>query len=125
MKINVNLFAAPLACVLLAAPGFAQFGGMMHGKSMHGKMPQTAASRKVQAQVEKIKSGKNYQCCIRPKCNTCAVTMGSCPCGKHAAMGMPVCTQCKGGWDAGQGVVPGKTTADIKVMKMGGMSGKM
>jgi len=40
---------------------------------------------------------------------------------------MPVCNQCKGGWDAGQGVVPGKTAADIKVMKpMGGMMhGKM
>ncbi len=28
MKTNVNLFAAPLACVLLAAPGLAQSGGM-------------------------------------------------------------------------------------------------
>ena len=98
-------------------------GGMMKG----GMMPQTAASKRADAQVEKIKAGPNYQCCIRPMCDFCAVHMGSCPCGKHAAMGMPVCNQCKGGWDAGQGVVPGKTAADIKVMKPMGdmMGGKM
>jgi len=98
-------------------------GGMMKG----GMMPQTAASKRADAQVEKIKAAPNYQCCIRPMCDFCAVHMGSCPCGKHAAMGMPVCNQCKGGWDAGQGVVPGKTAADIKVMKPMGdmMGGKM
>ncbi len=103
-------------------------GGMMKGGMMKGgMMPQTAASKRADAQVEKIKAGPNYQCCIRPMCDFCAVHMGSCPCGKHAAMGMPVCNQCKGGWDAGQGVVPGKTAADIKVMKPMGdmMGGKM
>jgi len=105
-------------------------GKMMKGSMMKGSMmmPQTTASKRVQAQVNKIKAGPNYKCCIRPMCDSCAVTMGSCPCGKHAAMGMPVCTQCKGGWDAGMGVIPGKTAADIKTMKpMAGMMmpGKM
>ena len=110
-----QVFAAPFAAQ--AAP----MGGMMKG----GMMPQTAASKQVSALVAKIKAGPHYNCCIQPKCDYCAVAMGSCPCGKHAAMGMPVCTQCKGGWDAGLGVVPGKTAADIKVMKpMGSMMEK-
>ena len=114
--------AAAILSLLFAAPPVAQsapMGGMM---MKGGMMPQTAASKRVSALVAKIKAGPNYKCCIRPTCDDCAVTMGSCPCGKHAAMGMPVCTQCKGGWEAGEGVIPGKTAADIKVMKpMGGM----
>ncbi len=115
--------AAILSLAFIAHP--AAQAAPVHSKMMKGSMmPQTAASKMVDAQVEKIKAGPNYQCCIRPMCDFCAVHMGSCPCGKHAAMGMPVCNQCKGGWDAGQGVVPGKTAADIKVMKpMGGMMG--
>jgi len=112
---------AAILPLVFAAPSVAQaapMGGMMKG----GMMPQTAASKRVSALVAKIKAGPNYKCCIRPMCDDCAVTMGSCPCGKHAAMGMPVCTQCKGGWEAGEGVIPGKTAADITVMKpMGGM----
>jgi len=127
IKRKVVTGLALLALVFVAHP--AAQAAPMHGKMMHGKtmqggmmMPQTAASRRVQAQVNRIKAGPNYKCCIRPMCDDCAVTMGSCPCGKHAAMGMPVCTQCKGGWDAGMGVIPGKTAPDIKVMKpMGGM----
>jgi len=118
--------AAAIVSLVFAAPSVAQaapMGGMMKGGMMKGgMMPQTAASKRVSALVAKIKAGPNYKCCIRPMCDDCAVTMGSCPCGKHAAMGMPVCTQCKGGWEAGEGVVPGKTATDIKVMKpMGGM----
>ncbi len=113
--------AAAILSLVFAAPSVAQaapMGGMMKG----GMMPQTAASKRVSGLVAKIKAGPNYKCCNRPMCDDCAVTMGSCPCGKHAAMGMPVCTQCKGGWEAGAGVIPGKTAADIKVMKpMGGM----
>jgi len=113
--------AAAILSLVFAAPPVAQaapMGGMMKG----GMMPQTAASKRVSTLVAKIKAGPNYKCCIHGKCDYCAVTMGSCPCGKHAAMGMPVCTQCKGGWEAGEGAVPGKTAADIKVMKpMGGI----
>jgi hypothetical protein len=113
--------AAAVLSLVFAAPFAAQaapMGGMMKG----GMMPKTAASKQVSAMVAKIKAGPNYNCCVRPKCDYCAVAMGSCPCGKHAAMGMPVCTACKGGWEAGEGVIPGKTAAEIKVMKpMGSM----
>lgn len=135
MKNQANFITAALAAlVLAAAPAFAQSSGMMHGNMPqgkmgkggmmgHGMMMQTTASKKAQAQVNGIKSGKNYNCCIRPKCDWCAVHMGACPCGMSAASGKPVCVNCKGGWDAGQGVIPGKTAADIKVMTMSDMKG--
>ncbi len=121
IRLVTGTAVAAIVSMVFAAPSIAQ-AAPMNGMMKGGMMPQTAASKRVSAQVAKIKAGPNYKCCIRPMCDDCAVTMGSCPCGKHAAMGMPVCTQCKGGWDAGMGVVPGKTAADIKVMKpMGGM----
>lgn len=49
-------------------------------------------------------------------CNQCALMMGGCPCGGNAASGKPVCHECKGGWDAGDGAIPGKRSRDIKVM---------
>ncbi len=123
---QIRHLAACAALLLATAPaGFAQ-SKMAPSKSTmthSGMMMQTPASKKVMQQVKGIKSGKNYKCCIKPKCDWCAVHMGSCPCGKMAATGKPVCVNCKGGWDAGQGVVPGKTAADIKVMTMGDMNG--
>jgi hypothetical protein len=48
--------------------------------------------------------------------------MGECPCGMNAAKDMPVCNECKGGWAAGDGVVPGKTADQIKTMPRMDMS---
>ena len=39
----------------------------------------------------------------------------------NAAAGKPVCHECKGGWAAGDGAIPGKTADDIKVMPRMGM----
>ena len=111
-------FAALAATVLLGSFAFAQHGKMQGHQMQGGMMMQTAASKKVMQQVNGIKSAKNYNCCIKPKCDWCAVHMGSCPCGMAAATGKPVCTNCKGGWEAGMGAISGKTAADIKVMKM-------
>ena len=111
-------FATLGAAALLGSFAIAQHG-KMQGHQMHGgMMMQTAASKKVMQQVNGIKSSKNYNCCIKPKCDWCAVHMGSCPCGMAAASGKPVCINCKGGWEAGMGAIPGKTAADIQVMKM-------
>src|SRR5579859_4111769 len=74
-----------------------------HGKMEGGMMPQTADSKKVRGSINKIKAGKNYTCCIKGKCDYCAVHMGTCPCGPNAANDKPVCINCKGGWAAGLG----------------------
>jgi hypothetical protein len=43
--------------------------------------------------------------------------MGTCPWAENVAATKPVCRECKGGWEAGEGDVPGKTASEIKVMR--------
>ena len=62
-----------------------------------------------------------YACCLRTACSSCALKMGQCPCGMNAAKDMPVCNECKGGWHAGDGAIPGKTADQIKTMPRMGM----
>jgi len=58
----------------------------------------------VKAKATATKKGM-YNCCLKHPCDWCALKMGVCPCGKSAAMSMPVCDECKGGWAAGDPVV--------------------
>ncbi len=101
----------------------AQGGMMMH--------PVPKAVKNVQKAVMSIKmkaeKAGRYNCCLKHSCNSCAMMMGMCPCGKMASMNKPVCNECKGGWYAGDGDVPGKTANEIKTMPRGMkmMMGKM
>ncbi len=87
-------------------------------------MKQTADSKKLEKNVNAVKdkAGKEgYDCCIRPTCEWCAVHMGHCMCHHGVETGMGPCRECHGGWEAGQGVVKGKTKEDVRnqpVMKM-------
>ncbi len=69
----------------------------------------------MQAKATAMKKGM-YNCCLKHPCDWCALKMGTCPCGKSAAMNMPVCNECKGGWAAGDGAIPGLTADQIKTM---------
>ena len=82
------------------------------------------ADMTVQAEKKKAMKAGNYGCCLKHSCDVCALKMGSCPCGKMAAMDKPVCNECKGGWAAGDGAISDKTAEDIKTMPRG-MDGKM
>ncbi|HEY3412385.1 MAG TPA: hypothetical protein VGM51_04905 [Armatimonadota bacterium] len=99
-------------------------GGMKGMKGGMGMM-MTPDARKLRKHVDavKVKAAKNgrYDCCIGPSCDFCATHMGSCSCAKGVASGMGNCRECKGGWEAGQGDVPGKTKADVRKMKTVGM----
>jgi hypothetical protein len=46
-----------------------------------------------------------YHCCIKPACTFCEIAQGSCPCGDLLKQGQGVCTECFGGWYAGQGAL--------------------
>lgn len=67
----------------------------------------------MQAKATATKKGM-YNCCLKHPCDWCALKMGACPCGKSAAMSMPVCNECKGGWAAGDRATPGLTADQIK-----------
>jgi hypothetical protein len=61
----------------------------------------------------------NYNCCLKHDCDLCALHNGACHCAAMLASDKPVCNECKGGWDAGDGEVPGKKAADVKTKSRG------
>ena len=77
------------------------------------------ADKTVQDQKLKALQEGKYSCCLRHPCDYCAMKMGQCPCGMNAANNQPVCNECKGGWYAGDGSVPGKKPDDIKTFPRG------
>lgn len=44
-----------------------------------------------------------YNCCIEVPCNQCAMDHSSCPCYADLKAGKPVCPECYGGWQRGEG----------------------
>ena len=83
----------------------------------------SSATKRAAAQIQSEKKAQakkgHYGCCLKHSCDFCAMSMGSCPCGMAAAKDMPVCNECKGGWAAGDGAIPGKKAEDIKTMPRG------
>jgi hypothetical protein len=70
----------------------------------------------IQKDKQKLIDAGTYDCCLKHPCNQCMVNMGACPCGARAENNQPVCHECKGGWYAGDGNIPGKTADQIKTM---------
>jgi hypothetical protein len=44
-----------------------------------------------------------YNCCIEDPCNQCALDHTSCPCYESLKKGKPVCPECYGAWQRGEG----------------------
>jgi len=135
MTVNTNrkrlatVLASLLVIVLVgwAVQAVAQDDAMMKQMEMMKQMMMNrpAAMKKADESIQKqkqtaMKTGK-YACCLKTSCNDCALHMGECPCGMNAAKDMAVCNECKGGWHAGNGSIPGKTAEQIKTWpRMGG-----
>jgi len=108
--------------LLLAGAGILRVGAQ--GQDHMAMPPPPKQAVKLQKSINNYKAqlakqGK-YACCVQPSCDMCATHMGGCPCGKMASMGKPVCRECKGGWEAGDGAISGKEASEIK-----GMSARM
>ncbi len=89
---------------------------MMKQKMMNRPAAMKKAEQSIQDQKQKAMKEGKYGCCLKHPCDHCALKMGECPCGMSAASDKPVCNECKGGWYAGDGVVPGKTADQIMTM---------
>lgn len=74
------------------------------------------AQHYIKEQKQKAMAEGKYKCCLHHSCGWCAIHMGECTCYQNAASDKPVCNECKGGWYAGDGRVPGKTPDQIKTM---------
>ena len=100
----------------------AQQMEMMKQMMMNRPAAMKEADEAIQKQKQEAMKTSKYACCLKVSCDFCALKMGECPCGKNAANDKPVCNECKGGWHAGNGAIPGKTADQIKTMprmKMG------
>ncbi len=133
MKCKVKRVASILVSLLvIGAAGWGVYalaqGGamaqqmeMMKQKMMNRPSAMKEADQAVQDQKIKAMAAGKYACCLKTSCDFCALKMGECPCGMNAASDKPVCNECKGGWHAGDGAIPGKTADQIKTMPRMGM----
>jgi len=55
-----------------------------------------------------------YNCCIQPSCDWCALHEGSCACLSNLVGGGAVCPDCGLGWHNGQGIAEGVDPASVK-----------
>ena len=85
----------------------------------------SAMSAEPEAELEQIKtrleevksqlfSKGEYNCCIEPSCNWCALHEGSCSCHNNLEAGQAVCPGCGLGWHNGQGAIDGVDPDDVK-----------
>lgn len=91
---------------------------MHEPKAMGGEIN---LKEEVQAARKKAWEEGKYSCCLNTPCDQCIINMGGCPCGENLLNGNPVCHECKGGWDAGDGKFEDINPEDVKVMPRGKM----
>src|SRR5438874_8181982 len=86
----------------------------------HPHMQVATGAKRLHAELERVSQAAarkgQYNCCISPPCEFCAVHMAKCPCGNMLAAGKPVCRECMGGWHVGEGRVTGVKAEDVKAM---------
>lgn len=61
-----------------------------------------------------LKSQGKYNCCIDNPCNQCALEHQSCPCYHDLKAEKPVCPECYGGWQRGEGKDSSIKPGDVK-----------
>ena len=68
--------------------------------------------------LETVKAELNeqgeYNCCVQPSCDWCALHEGSCECFNNLQDGAAVCPGCGLGWHNGQGVVDGVESSSVQ-----------
>jgi hypothetical protein len=115
------LLAIAAIAGLVAAHGLASARGRAaDDAAKFARLAQSrpAALKSAAATVEKFKQqairAGRYRCCLKHPCDYCALHLGTCPCDAQLDAGKPVCSECKGGWYAGDGEAKGKTADQIK-----------
>ncbi|MGH9463766.1 MAG: hypothetical protein ACRD1X_21395 [Vicinamibacteria bacterium] len=72
----------------------------------------------IQTRLEAVKAQLfdrgQYNCCIQPPCDWCALHEGSCACLSNLLGGDAVCPDCGLGWHNGQGIAEGIDPASVK-----------
>jgi hypothetical protein len=114
---KVALLALGATLVVLASLGAGE--GQKDDEKMASaaaKAKGEAARKAVLAQQKALMEDGVYNCCIKPGCEFCSDAADTCPCGTNVRKGGAVCPECWGGWQAGDGAVPGVKPQDVKVI---------
>jgi hypothetical protein len=67
-------------------------------------------------QVSSLMEDGVADCCIDPGCALCVIAADGCPCAGSLAKGGPVCPECWGGWQAGQGMLPDVKPEKVQIL---------
>ena len=72
-----------LACLILLAAGgaFAHEGGVKNKKPTKAQPDLKTSARQLRIAKKKLAAEGRYTCSVRPSCDLCARTNGSCQCG--------------------------------------------
>ncbi|MEO8026489.1 MAG: hypothetical protein ABI823_08445 [Bryobacteraceae bacterium] len=97
-----------LVCAaLLSGPSFAHEGPKKKQKPTKAQADLDRARAKLDAAKKQLAKQGRYSCCVKPSCDLCARTTGSCNCARNVAAGKGACGECYAGWKAGRGTMKG------------------
>jgi hypothetical protein len=99
-------FAAVMTSAL-AVPAGAHEGGRKKPPPPAAKRDLETARQSLDSAKKKLAADGKYACCVKPACDLCARTAGSCACAANLLSGKGVCGECQGGWLAGRGQMKG------------------
>ena len=103
-----------LLLAALAMP--AHEGGRKNLKPSKAQPDLKQARQKLDAAKKKLAAQGRYNCCVKPSCDLCARTTGSCACAVNVAKGLGACGECYGGWQAGRGSLKGIDRKTVKLL---------
>jgi len=87
------------------------------GEASPGSIDKGVATRKaLLAQLMSLMDDGVADCCNDPGCAMCLIAADRCDCGPSLTKGGPVCPECWGAWQAGQGMIPNVKPEDVKVL---------
>ncbi len=86
-------------------------------KASPASMAKGVATRKALLdQVSALMEDGVADCCIDPGCALCVIAADGCPCAGSLAKAGPVCPECWGGWQAGQGMLPDVKPEKVQIL---------
>lgn len=100
-----------------STPEAAQQKTKEPAKAGPAAMAKGVATRKaLLAQVGALMEDGVADCCIDPGCVFCPIAADHCACAGSLAKGGPVCPECWGGWQAGQGMLPNVQADKVQIL---------
>jgi hypothetical protein len=103
-----------LLCVSLSLS--AHEGGRRNLKPTKAEADLRQARKRLESAKKKVEAQGRYACCVKPSCDLCLRTKGSCACAANVKRGLGGCGECLAGWRTGRGSVPGVVADQVNLL---------